>query len=118
MRLLIADDETGITSLLQDQLIDYGYEVDVADDGERAFNLIQAKDYAFVFLDHNMPGRTGIEIAKWMKQEKKAAKVVMVTGYPNMKDFFAKALGVDYYLSKPFQLEQILDILQSKGTQD
>lgn len=120
MRILIADDEIGITGLLQDLLIERGYEVDIADDGERAFNLIQANDYAFVFLDHNMPGRTGLEIVKWMKKEKKGAKVVMVTGYPNMKDFFAKALGADYYVNKPFQFEQILTILQDTGhrTQD
>jgi len=111
MRILIADDEKDIIEFLQDFLEKRGHFVDTALDGGIASDLIKENSYDLVFLDHNMPELTGLELAKLVKKNNPKTKTVMVTGYPSMKDFFAKSVGIDEYISKPCRLEEIKNIV-------
>ena len=112
MKILIADDEREITDNLLEFLQRKGYSADVAYDGKQALDLIKEKEYDVVFLDHNMPELTGLEIVKFVKENQKNTKTVMLTGYPLMEDFFAKAVGADEYLDKPYQYAEIEKIIE------
>jgi DNA-binding response OmpR family regulator len=113
MKILVADDESRVVVSLERFFIRRGYVVDVALNGAVALELIEQNNYDFIFLDHNMPELTGVELVKYIKQNNVSAKVVMVTGYPKVDEFFARLIGVDEYLEKPINLE-IIDAIIDK----
>lgn len=111
-KILVADDEEGICQLLKEYITIIGGRVDLAYDGKRAREYLDSKNYDFVFLDCNMPELTGVEVAKYLKDKKPKPKIIMMTGYGPIDEVFAKAVGVDIYLSKPFLLDKIRKIIK------
>ncbi|MCM8775122.1 MAG: response regulator [Candidatus Omnitrophica bacterium] len=112
MNILIADNIQDLAESLKEILLNKGHAVDTAFNGKQAMEYLQMKHYDMVFLDHDMPEVTGLEVLKHIRANKIASRVVMITGYPNVPDFFAKTLGADEFLSKPFTFEQILQIVE------
>jgi CheY-like chemotaxis protein len=111
MKILVADNEKNFVEMLRERLSGHGHSVDVALDGEAALELIKMNKYDIMFLDHNMPEMTGLEIAKYAKEHNINSKTVMITGYEQMSDSFAKAVAVDEYIMKPAKLKDIDDII-------
>lgn len=112
MHILIADDEDEMRHFLKEFLTGHGHSVDGAADGKKALELLQQNTYDLAFLDHDMPEMTGLELAKYIKKNHLKIKVVLISGYPLLKDFFVKAMGTDSFLTKPFTLEQLLKITE------
>jgi YesN/AraC family two-component response regulator len=112
MRVLIADDEKEFVNFLKGILVDRGHEADTACDGEEALELIKKKKYDILFMDHNMPGLTGLEIVEYVKENKIRSKTVIVTGYEPMSEEFARAVGADEYLEKPVAVRAVEAILK------
>ncbi|MFA6320797.1 MAG: response regulator [Candidatus Omnitrophota bacterium] len=112
MKILIADDEKEFVDFLAERLSGQGHNISLASDGAIALELIKANEYDIVFLDHNMPELTGLEIAKYAKANGIKAKIVMVTGYEHMSGAFAKVLGVDEYLTKPVMIKDIDEVVK------
>ncbi|MFC2061688.1 response regulator [Elusimicrobiota bacterium] len=110
-KILIADDEIYFIESLRKALESSGNAVDFAFNGKEALDLIKKNDYDILFLDHNMPELTGLEIIKYVKANNIRAKTVMFTGYPQMSEFFAKSVGADEYITKPCRLEDIEEII-------
>jgi len=110
--ILIADNTKEIVALLQDVLRQKGHEVDTAFDGKEAHGLLEGHVYDLVILDHDMPEITGIELVKLIRAGKCPTKIVMITGYPTIQDFFIKALGADEYIPKPFTMDQIYAVIK------
>jgi len=118
MIILIADDEKEIVELLKDRFIAKGHSVNTAYDGKRALELIKLNIYDLVFLDHNMPGLTGLELLRYIKENNLKPKVVIITGYPEINEFFMKGRGADEYLTKSIKMENVDNIINkySKST--
>ena len=112
MNILIADDEKEFVSFIKERLEGQGHQVEVAGDGSQALKLIKTDKYDIVFVDHNMPELTGLELAKYAKEYKVRSKIIMVTGYEQMSGPFAKAVGADEYLTKPVKIKEIEDIIK------
>lgn len=112
MKIIIADDEKEFVDFLKDLLTEKGHKIDIAYDGARALELIKKKKYDILFLDHNMPEITGLEIVEYVKQNNIKSKTVIITGYEAMSEKFAKAVGADGYIEKPVGIEQIEIILK------
>ena len=112
MKILVVDDEKDIVENICAFLLKKGYSIDKAYDGQEAWELMKQDVYGLVFLDFNMPGLTGIEVIKLIKENHLQAKVVMITAYQDMKEFFAKRIGADEYLNKPYKLEDIENIVK------
>jgi len=68
-------------------------------------------EYDLVFVDHNMPELTGLELIKYMRENNLDTKIVMITGYPAIEGSAVKYLGANEYLTKPFKLKEIEDII-------
>ena len=111
MRILIADNEKEFVDLLKERLAGKGHSVDTALDGGEAMELIKTNRYDILFLDHNMPELTGLEIAKYVKEKKIGSKTVIITGYEQLNDTFAKAVAADEYITKPAKMMDIDDII-------
>lgn len=112
MRVLVADDEKGLVSILSEIISRKGHHVDVAYDGQKAFDLIRNHRYDLAFLDFTMPEMTGIELLQYLKEKNSGTRTVLITAYPFVEDYFAKATGMDEFLPKPIQLTDIEKILE------
>jgi len=111
MNILIADDEFEIATAVGEALREDGHTVDIVPDGKKALEYLQSKSYHVVILDHNMPEVTGLELAKYIREHHFPTKVVIVSGYPVFEEFFARSLGADEVVIKPFTLEIIRKVI-------
>ena len=116
MHILIAEDSSADAELFTRTLDPLrkgrSLAVDCVLDGDQALALIKKENYDIVFLDVSMPGFTGIEILRYIKENHRKEKVIILTGYPDVGDHFCKMLGADDYREKPLgreELEVILD---------
>lgn len=112
MKILIADDERGLAELMGQALTQRGHTVDLAFEGQRASALLKEGLYDIAFLDLSLPEVTGIELVDQARKAKLKTKLVMITGYTDVEDFFIKQAGADEYLSKPFKFEDIQQLLE------
>jgi DNA-binding response OmpR family regulator len=112
MKILIADDETRIISMLHKYLKIKGIAADSAADGNETMRMLNETHYDILFLDINMPGPTGTEILSHIKKNKIDTIVVVLTGYPCVDKNFTESLGADEYLEKPVELEAIEAIIK------
>ncbi len=110
LKALVVEDEEDIKQLLLDELEDKGYEVLVADDGEIALQRLSQDVPDIIFVDVYMPVMDGLELISRIKGNPATAgvPVVMVT-VMNARATEAKAreLGVEHYLTKPWELGEL-----------
>lgn len=111
MKILLVDDERAAIEVLRDYLVKKGHELDLAFDGKQALRLLKEKDYDFVILDFEMPEMDGMELVKRMKKEQLRPKTIMMTGYDLMDDFMAISAGVDDFLTKPYSLQKVSELI-------
>jgi DNA-binding response OmpR family regulator len=110
MRILIADDDPVSLRLLSAALDDLRHEVTLARDGEEAWALYQQADFPLVITDWMMPRMSGIELCKTIREQERDryCYVVMVTTLSDHeKTLEGFEAGVDDYLVKPFNAEQL-----------
>jgi len=111
--ILIVDDEPIVREALRDWLVDAGYDVEMAETGERGLEMAAERDFDLVILDVRLPGKTGIRVLEELKESKPDTKAMIITAYasPQMRTEATK-LGALHYLSKPIapnQLEKIVE---------
>ncbi|AEF95475.1 response regulator receiver protein [Desulfotomaculum nigrificans CO-1-SRB] len=106
--ILIVDDQLGVRRLLFEALADEGYLVKMAGGGVEALNILSHTLPSLVLLDIKMPGMTGFETLQEIRKRYGQLPVVMMTAYGDM-DIIAetKKLGVEHYLIKPFDLNEV-----------
>ncbi|WP_273852842.1 response regulator [Guptibacillus spartinae] len=104
LKLLVAEDEEILRMLIVDTLEDDDYEIDEAEDGAEAYELISNNDYDLVLLDYMMPEMTGLEVIKKVRSEGNMdVKIMMLTAKAQKKDEeIARSTGANYFISKPF----------------
>lgn len=112
-KILVVDDEPNIVYLLTEFLKSMEYEVITAANGDEALEKVRQESPQVVLLDVNLPGKTGIEILREIKQEKPGTSVIMVTAVTE-QDIGRRALelGAFDYILKPFDFEYLGRVLQ------
>jgi len=111
--ILIIEDEKDVRQLLADLLIDKGHKVETAADGIKGIQLFKKKDFDLVFTDLGMPKMSGWQVAKEIKKINKKTPVVLITGWNvQLKNSELKKSGIDLVANKPFQVEQVLQLVQ------
>lgn len=107
-KILIVDDEPLIRDALAFKLTKDGYEVDTAEDGEKAIQKIEAQEYAIIISDIMMPFISGFELVKILKERGTDAPVLMLTSL-NSETAVLKAfdLGADDFMTKPFSPNEL-----------
>jgi CheY-like chemotaxis protein len=111
--ILVVDDDEEIGELLEVTLTQAGYLVTVLRNGKQAIQCLQDKNKHFdvVFLDLMLPGASGAEVIKVIRQMKMSCEIAVVTAYPNSEMLFeGMATGPLTIIAKPFNTESILDI--------
>lgn len=109
IRILWVDDEVGVLRSHILFLKEKGYETDTCPGGTDAIAMVQEKPYDIIFLDENMPGLSGIETLRRIKELKPSIPVVMITKSEE-EEIMEAAIGsqIADYLIKPVKPQQIL----------
>lgn len=109
MKILIIDDERAIRNALKEILADEGYEVDVAEDGERGCEMAEKEKYNVIFCDIKMPGMDGIEVLDKLHQDGVDAATIMISGHGDI-DTAVECIkkGAFDFIQKPLDLNRIL----------
>jgi two-component system nitrogen regulation response regulator NtrX len=107
--ILIVDDEETIRQSLGGILVDEGYEVLMAESGERAVKIVEDELPNLVFLDIWLPGMDGLDTLKAIKSESPSACVVMMSGHGTIETAVkATKLGAFDFIEKPLSLEKVV----------
>jgi DNA-binding NtrC family response regulator len=108
------DDDTTILSLVEEYLSAFNFRVSVVDNGLKALELIEEKNFDVVFTDFKMPDINGLELLALIKEYRPLTEVIIVTGHGTMESAIqAMKYGSYDYIQKPFKLE-VLKILIEK----
>lgn len=114
--VLIAEDDK-INQLVASRVIEnIGFTADVVSNGQQAVEAVTKADYAFIFLDLQMPVMNGYEAAQEIRKledEENKFKIIAMTGdaHPDVKEKCLQS-GMDDYLSKPVQKQELHDVVR------
>ena len=108
-KILIADDEPEIRSLLRLYLENEKYEIIEAEDGQQALELLRSQQPALCILDIMMPKMNGLEVLKTIRDKKNMIPILMLTAKAEIDDKVEGLdLGANDYLTKPFAAKELL----------
>jgi two-component system, OmpR family, response regulator len=109
VRVLVVEDERALRRQIEAALVEAGYAVDAAADGERADFLAQTEQYDAVLLDLGLPRVDGLTLLRRWREQGVAVPVIVLTARGSWNE---KVQGIDSgaddYVSKPFRMEEVL----------
>ena len=109
MRILVADDEPGMTMVLEALLQREHYSVDVVDNGQDALDYGLAENYDCLILDIMMPRLDGIQVLQALRTKNVSTPVLLLTAKSQVEDRVAGLdSGADDYLPKPFDNREFI----------
>jgi two-component system copper resistance phosphate regulon response regulator CusR len=111
MRLLIVEDEASIANFIREGMEEEGFAVDVADNGKKGLQLALdfINEYDVILLDWMLPGISGVEICRSIRQENKTVPIIFLTAKDSVDDaVFGLETGANDYIRKPFSFEELL----------
>lgn len=114
-RVLVVDDDPAILKVLVQTLQLEDYEVVQANNGEEALEVLSRETPDLVVLDVMMPKKDGYEVLKEIRADPRMAEmpVVMLTAKSSTEDMWEGwQKGVDYYMTKPFDVEELLRFME------
>ena len=113
IRMLVVDDEDFVRDLLRDILEGENCEVCVAESGSEALSLFKENEFDGVFTDVGMPGMSGWELAREIRQINKQIPIAVITGWGEaVGSHEQKAAGVDWVVAKPFTADRISELVR------
>jgi PAS domain S-box-containing protein len=111
-RILVIDDEESVRSVLSKMLSQVNHHVTVARDGGEGLQLLKEKEFDIVLTDLGMPGMSGWDVCKAIKEMSLYIPVGMITGWGMELDQAKKEeSGIDFVISKPFDFSQIVKVV-------
>src|SRR5687768_666094 len=111
IRVLIAEDEAHLGTLLENYLTGRGFQVTTRRDGRAALDAMKAEAYDVALLDIVMPEMDGLEVLRQVREEPTPPEVIIITGNGTIETAItAIKLGAYDYLAKPYRMAEI-DVL-------
>ncbi|HED65070.1 MAG TPA: response regulator transcription factor, partial [Planctomycetes bacterium] len=109
MKILVVEDEEALAFGIRDALTHAGYDVSVAHEGNTALEMMKEQPFDLVVLDIMLPGKSGLEVLKELRQEKHDLRVVVLTALADESDVLRGfELGADDYMAKPFSPRELV----------
>jgi DNA-binding response OmpR family regulator len=109
VRVLVAEDDEGLRSVLERGLRENGYAVDVTEDGEKALEYLDTYEYEVAIIDWRMPKVSGLEVVQRLRRRGSGLPVLMLTARDAARDrVIGLDQGADDYLVKPFDFSELL----------
>ncbi len=111
-RILIVDDESGIRSLLS-RVLGKRYETREAANGREALNTVGSWPPDIIICDLKMPEMSGLEVLRALQEQKQESLVIVLTAHGTVETAVeAMKLGAFDYLRKPFDVEEVLVVVE------
>lgn len=110
MKILIVEDEIGISNFLKQGLEEESYDVDVTDNGKEGLKLALTGAYNLLLLDWMLPGLSGIEICKQFRTKFAETPIIFLTAKDTVDEtIFGLQSGGNDYIKKPFHFDELLE---------
>jgi two-component system alkaline phosphatase synthesis response regulator PhoP len=114
-RILLVEDEEGLRMSLVDRLTSEGYSVETAADGEEGARLGSTEPFDLILLDVLLPRKSGMDVCRELREQGVLAPIVMLTARDQTKDkVLGLKLGADDYLTKPFEMAELLARIEAQ----
>lgn len=113
MKILLAEDQSMVRGALAALLsMENGFEITQAEDGDRAWLLMKQNSYDILLTDIEMPGRSGLELAQWVLQQKLPTKTIIITTF-GRAGYIRRAIdmGVAGFLLKDAPSDQLIQAI-------
>jgi CheY-like chemotaxis protein len=117
-RALIVDDESSVRFVIRETLAGAGWEADEVEDGSEVIDRIETERYDVIVLDLYMPGMNGFEVLRHIRRESRSlprrrtasnVRIVVLSGIAGESGLaFARKVGADACLPKPFEITALL----------
>ena len=109
--ILVVDDEPAVRELLVEILESEGYEVTVTENGEEALSYFDSRNFKAVFTDVGMPGMSGWELARAIRERDERIPLAVITGWGEaVSSAEQETAKVDWVVTKPFPIDRIAEI--------
>ncbi|MDN2663811.1 response regulator transcription factor [Psychromonas sp. 14N.309.X.WAT.B.A12] len=106
--ILIVEDDQDIAELIKVNMQDLGLEVTHCDNGEDAIKQALENDYSLLMLDLNLPGCSGLDVCRKVREAKQEQAILMLTARTSELDrVLGLELGADDYMAKPFSVREL-----------
>ncbi len=116
MKILVVEDDRTVGQYVLRGLMEQGFQAELVGDGNEALNAASQASYDLVILDLRLPGMTGFEVLRTLRDRGNATPVLVLTAQDAV-DFKVQALrsGADDYVTKPFAFEELLARVEALG---
>ena len=112
--ILVVDDAMATREIIKRNLGRFGYHILTAGRVEEAIDVLSRQPVNLVITDLKMPGPSGLELVRHIRENLRDTEVIMITGYPSIEDAVtAVKVGADEYLTKPFTDDELLNAVQT-----
>ena len=113
--ILVVDDELLIRDLLYDFFHGQGWDIALAENGEKALRILESQKVDLVLTDLKMPDMDGMTLTKQLRESHPEIPVVVMTGYPSV-DSAVEALRnkVADYIVKPFNINRLYKVVEAQ----
>jgi len=113
MKILLLEDDIILQEIIEEFLVERGYDVESFFDGEKALDAIGAGSYDMLLLDVNVPNIDGFEILSYLREIGNTTPAIYITSLASIADLKKGFdLGADDYLKKPFELEELKALIK------
>lgn len=108
IQILVVDDENGPQEVLRIALASRGFQVKIAKNGHQACQMFDTEHFDLVLTDLKMPGMSGIDLLRQIRERSPETIVIFMTGYASLDSAIeAVREGAYDYLTKPFRIEEL-----------
>jgi signal transduction histidine kinase/ActR/RegA family two-component response regulator len=112
-RILVIEDEQSVSETLREILLFAGHEVTTVPNGTEGLSSFDQDSFDIVITDLGMPGVSGFDVARSVKQRREKTPDILITGWElQLKKQDLQARGIDFLINKPFQMNQVLNTVQ------
>ncbi len=109
-RVLLVDDDKGLLDSISDFLSLENFDVEIVNEGQKALDIIQEKNFDLVITDIKMPGLSGLEVLKKTREIDPELPVMVMTGFASLETAIeAVRDGAYEYVTKPFDMDKFLN---------
>ncbi len=109
MNILLVEDDLQLANSIKKNLLEEGFYVQIASDGQRAIEIINQIKFDVIILDWMIPKISGIEVCKKIREMKINSPIILLTVLSNVNNKLnAFNSGADDYLTKPFEMKELI----------
>ncbi|MEW5747021.1 MAG: sigma-54 dependent transcriptional regulator [Nitrospirota bacterium] len=113
MKILVADDDKNMRSLLASELSYEGFDVVPAESGTHALELLKSEEVDVALLDLNMPDLGGMDVLKTIRSSELPVEAIILTGFASIPSAVeAMRLGAYDYVTKPFSAQELKEVIR------